>query len=80
MSDNIYTRYFVFSKTQMENLIEIQKKRGGIAPKFGQVMVRGVARIYTDIVTSPNNTKFADSIVITSGDIRTIKYTTSNIK
>ena len=54
-NDNIYKRYFIFSRTQMQNTINLQKQRGGIAPKFGEVIVNGSPKIYTDIVTSPDN-------------------------
>lgn len=80
MADNIYTRYFVFSNTQMQRMIDLQKQRGGIAPKFGTVLVNGVPKVYTDIVVSTSKLRYADSKIVTSGDIRTIKYTKSNIR
>lgn len=61
-------------------LIDIQKKRGGTAPVFGNVIIKGVPKMYTDIVANPDNVRFNDAKILTSGDIRTIKYTKSNIR
>lgn len=79
-STNIYHRYFIFSKQQMDTMIDIQKKRGGVAPVFGKVIIKGVPKMYTDIVADPNNIRYSDAKILVSGDIRTIKYTKSNIK
>ena len=35
--DNIYHRIFIFSQTQMDKMLEIEKKRGSVAPVFGTV-------------------------------------------
>ena len=42
--------------------------------KFGTVIVRGVPKRYTSIVSDMNNTK-PDAIIVTKGDIRKIQYT-----
>lgn len=79
-NDNIYKRYFIFSRTQMQNTINLQKQRGGIAPKFGEVIVNGSPKIYTDIITSPDNIRYSDSKILLAEDIRMVKYTKPNIR
>jgi len=74
MSNDLYNRFFVFSQQQMDLRISIEKKTGK-NPKFGTVIVNGTPKVYTDIVASMNQVRFADSIIVTSGDIRKIKYT-----
>ena len=71
---NIYTRYFIFSKTHMENMKAVAKQRGDINPKFGTVVVNGVPKTFTSMVASIDNLRYADSKILISGDIRTIKY------
>ncbi len=78
-SNNIYFRYFVFSETQMNNAKKIANTRGDMSPEFGKVFVHGTAKTYTDIVASINNLRYSDSKIITSGDIRNIKYTQPTI-
>lgn len=70
----VYTRYFIFSKTQMDNMIAMAKKRGSSVPKFGTVVVNGVPKTFTLMTTSIDNLRYTDSKVIISGDMRTIKY------
>lgn len=79
-TDNINKRYFIFSKTQMQNTINLQKQRGGISPVFGEVIVNGIPKIYTDIVTSPDNVRYPDSKILLAEDIRIAKYTKPNIR
>lgn len=79
-NDNIHKRYFIFSKTQMENMIKLQKQRGGLTPKFGEVIVNGSPKIYTDIVASPDNIRYSDSKILLAEDIRMVKYTKPNIR
>ena len=73
MSNNIpsmYYRYFIYSAEEETML----RKVHGNNLKLGNVIVRGVPKTYTSIVTDPNNTK-PDAIVVLKGDIRKIKYT-----
>lgn len=70
MVPSLYYRYFVYSSE--EELLKI--KLHGNNAKFGTVVVRGVPKRYTSIVSDINNTK-PDAIVITKGDIRKIQYT-----
>lgn len=72
---NIYFRYFIFSKEQKENRITIETTNGGKKPTFGTVVVNGIRKEYTDIVTSVDNIRWPDYKVLTSGDIRKISYT-----
>lgn len=77
--DNIYHRIFIFSQTQMDKLMEIEKKRGSVAPVFGTVIVRGTKKTYTDIVTDRKYIRYPDSRILIEGDIRSIKHTKSTI-
>lgn len=66
--------YFVFSKEQMDMKRELAKKRGKNL-SLGQVIVNGVAKQYTDIVKDPNGSRYVDTVVVTKGYIKDIKYT-----
>lgn len=74
MGIDIYKRYFVFSREQMDKMKSINAKMSKKIT-FGTVIVNGSAKIYTDIVTNMDKCKYADSILVTEGDIRKIKYT-----
>ena len=67
---SIYYRYFIYSADEESMLRKIH----GNNLRLGSVVVRGVPKQYTSIVTDPN-TSNPDSIVITKGDIRKLKYT-----
>ena len=79
MNNNIYYRIFIYSRTQQDNLIKIEKDRGNAPPVFGKVIVRGVPKTYTEIVQSKSAMRYPDSRILIDGDIRTIKYTESSI-
>ena len=64
MPQDIYYRYFVFSRTQMET-IRIRE----------EVIVDGVPKEYTDILLDMSAAKYPDSIKVAEGDIRRIVYT-----
>lgn len=73
-STDVYMRYFIFSRTQMEEQKTAASKLGRLfKPK--QVIVNGVAKIYTDIVIDKNNVRYTDAYAVTYGDIRGIKFT-----
>jgi hypothetical protein len=78
-ADNIYHRVFIFSQTQKDNIMEIEKSRGNVSPVFGKVIVRGTPKVYTDIINSRANIRYPDSRVLIEGDIRSIKYTETKI-
>lgn len=74
-SASIYTRYFVFSQTQMQDKINIASSMSSKKPKLGKVVVNGVARDYTEMVTDMARCRYSDAVLVTKGDIRTIKFT-----
>lgn len=67
---SMYYRYFVYSAEEEA----LRQKIHGNNASFGTVIVRGVPKRYTSIVTDMKNSK-ADSLIICKGDIRKIKYT-----
>ena len=69
-TQSLYYRYFVYSSEEEALRIKLY----GENVSFGTVVVRGVPKRYTSIVTDLKNTK-SDAIVVTKGDIRKIKYT-----
>jgi hypothetical protein len=79
MTNNIYYRVFIFSKTQQEKIIEIERAKGAADPKFGTVIVNGSPKVYTAILVSRNNIRYPDSKVLIEGDIRSIKFTKGSI-
>ena len=74
MTTDIYYRYFVFSRNQMEDIKRREDKLGRI-PRFGKVIVNGVSKEYTDILTDMKKAVYPDTIKITEGDIRKLVYT-----
>lgn len=73
---DIYHRYFVFSRLQMEAMKERSTKLGRDI-EFGKVVVGGVKKEYTDILLDMSQAKYPDSIKVAEGDIRCIVYTKS---
>ena len=67
---SIYYRYFVYSAEEED----LRKRVHGENVSFGTVIINGVAKRYTSIVTDPANTK-SDALIVCKGDIRKIKYT-----
>jgi len=67
---DIYNRIFIFSKEQMNKKKEIEGKNA----KFGTVVVKGSSKVYTEIVRKINSNLPSDYEIVTSGDIRKIKY------
>jgi hypothetical protein len=59
----------------MDQIITVETSNGGAKPKFGSVIVNGVPKMYTDIVTSMDKARFSDSTLLLRGDIRKISYT-----
>ena len=76
-TSSIYQRCFVFSKTQQEAILSVEKGRMSKSQKFnfGTVVVNGVPKVYTEIVTSMERCKYPDAILIAKGDIRKMKFT-----
>ena len=67
---SMYQRYFVYSAEEEA----LKTKINGQNASFGTVIVRGVPKRYTSIVTDLSKTR-ADALVVIKGDIRKIKYT-----
>lgn len=67
---SMYYRYFIYSAEEEA----LKQKIHGNNADFGTVIVHGVPKRYTSIVSDLNNTK-SDSLIICKGDIRKIKYT-----
>lgn len=68
---SMYYRYFVYSAEEEA----LKQKVHGTNAEFGTVIVRGVPKRYTSMVTDMTKSK-ADAIIVCKGDIRKIKYTT----
>lgn len=71
MSSN--TKYFIFSQQQQADRIALEKTLGK-TPTFGTVIVNGLPKVYTELVSSMPS-RYSDAVVITSGDPTTISYT-----
>ena len=73
--DNMYTRTFVFSKTQHDEIIALEGKHDNKV-KFGTVIVNGVPHIYTEMIPTGRQSRYPDARVLIKGDIRKLKFTT----
>ena len=71
MAEKIH--YFMFSKTQLDSRIQLEKRMN---KKFkpGEVIVNGVRKQYTEIVTDPKNSRYSDAVVVIYGNKKDIKY------
>lgn len=67
---DIYERIFIFSKEQYKRKKEIEGKNA----KFGTVIVKGSSKTYTEIVRKITPNLPSDYEIVTTGDIRKIKY------
>ena len=74
--DNIYTRTFVFSRTQRDEIFDIERKAGNQTPKLGQVIVNGVPKQYTEILPPGRESRYSDARILIKGDMRKIKFKT----
>jgi hypothetical protein len=74
MATDIYLRYFMYSREQLELKKTVASKRGKTYVP-GTVIVNGSAKQFTEMVTDPVNVNFSDAMLVTSGDMRKIKYT-----
>jgi hypothetical protein len=66
---SMYIRYFIYSDSEHKRMQNVY----GANYTPGTVVVRGVAKPYTSIVSDPTKMS-TDAIVVTKGDIRKIKY------
>lgn len=69
--NDINFRIFIFSQEQRKRKIAIEGRHA----KFGTVIVNGAAKPYTEIVRNMAQVQDSDAKVLTSGDIRRIKFT-----
>ena len=72
--NSINTRFFIYSREQQERIQAANLAAGRPAPKFGEVVVNGVRKIYTDKRIDANS-PFADAVVLISGDEYKIRHT-----
>lgn len=76
LSRSIYNRIWVYSSTEADLLKRMGKGQTSTKISLGKVVnVAGKMKQYTSIVTSMDNVKYADSIKVMEGDIRTVHYT-----
>lgn len=68
-TQSLYYRYFVYSSEEED----LRQKLYGKNASFGTVVVRGIPKRYTSILTNLEDAK-PDAIVVIKGDIRKIKY------
>lgn len=76
--NSIYERCFVYSRTQADELINIEKANNITVKrkfKLGKVVVNGVSRDYTEIVTSLDKARYPDAVLVAKGDIKNMKFT-----
>lgn len=66
---SMYTRYFVYSAEEEA----LRQKVHGDNVEFGSVIVKGIPKRYTSMVTDLSKSK-PDALVVCKGDIRKIKY------
>lgn len=73
-NDNEPIKYFLFSSQQMKMKIEVE---GKIGRKYrpGTVLVKGRYKQFTDILDTPVNFRFPDSILVASGKLSEMTYT-----
>lgn len=67
---DIYNRIFIFSREQMNRKKLIEGKNA----TFGTVIVKGSSKTYTEIIRKITPSLPSDYEIVTSGDIRKIKY------
>lgn len=67
---DMYNRIFIFSREQMNRKKTIEGKNA----TFGTVVVKGSNKIYTEIIRKITPNLPSDYEIVTSGDIRKIKY------
>lgn len=68
-NSSMYFRYFVYSAEEET----LRQKVHGKNVKFGTVVVKGIPKRYTSIVTNMEDAP-SDAIVLIKGDIRKISY------
>ena len=69
-------RYFLYSKEQYKQRLEIEKQIGRVFIP-GKVLSKGSWHQFTDISTNPSNS-FADSKIVAEGYLEDMKYANHN--
>lgn len=72
---SIYNRIWIYSFTEEEYLRNSHIGSSSKKFRLGVVVVNGIPKNYTSIIKSLDNIRFSDSVVVTRGDIRKVKYT-----
>lgn len=75
MAFSIYERCFVYSPTQKDDLIKSRQINSTNKIKLGTVIVNGVPKDYTDMITDMSKSRYSDAILVAKGDIRRMKFT-----
>lgn len=66
-------RYFIFSQKQYNERVDAENKLGKqYIP--GKVMVRGAYKDFTEISTSPSNSRYADGKLVAEGYLDELRY------
>lgn len=73
LTDDMYYRYFIFSKTEFDEKSTLEKKAGN-KYKAGKVWVNGFHKPFTSVVRDPSQLRYSDAQIVCKGDIRRIKY------
>lgn len=72
MADINY-RYFYYSATAAEKMKSIEKGMN-VGFTLPWVVINGVRKYYTEVVTSPDKVRYRDSVKIAEGDIRRMSF------
>lgn len=75
MPDN---QYFMFSKQQMNMVVESAKKTGRLYTP-GTVLVMGSIKQFTEILKEPNS-RFSDAVVVAKGELDQMRFTEPKIE
>ena len=67
---SLFYRYFIYSAEEEA----IRKQIHGPSASFGEVIVNGIRKKYTSIVTDPKRSR-PDGVVVAKGNIHKIRYT-----
>lgn len=74
LTQNKKYRYFMYSETQRKEKSNVEKTLNRkYAP--GYVIYKGKKHLYTEIVTSVSNCRYADSKLVAEGNLEDLKYT-----
>ena len=72
---SIYERCFVYSPTQRDELLKLSATGSVNKFKLGTVVVNGISKNYTEIVTNMSKCRYSDAMLVAKGDIRKMSFT-----